>query len=222
MKKELFVFDWDGTVIDSAGKIIRCMQAAMAERGLPVSADEAVRDIIGLGLPEALRRLCPGLPEAEREALREAYARHFVDADQAPCSLFPGARETLETLRDEGVLLAVATGKSRRGLDRVLASSGLGHLFQATRCADETRSKPHPLMLHQLMRELAVSPGRTVMVGDTEYDMAMAREAGVVPVAVSYGAHSLQRLLQWQPALCIERMPQLCGWRPWPPLSQQH
>lgn len=211
----LFVFDWDGTLSDSAGRIVDCMQAAILERGLPALPAEAIRNIIGLGLPEALRELYPEVAEDELLELRQAYARHYVVADQEPCSLFPGALETLDAMAGRGWRLAVATGKSRRGLDRVLGNMGLAEVFDATRCADETRSKPHPQMLLELMQELGFSAERTVMIGDTEYDLAMARAAQVAPVAVSYGVHAEERLRRYDPVLCIDRLPALLEWPHW-------
>ncbi len=200
----LIIFDWDGTLIDSTGKIVRCMQAAAEEVGeVSRSADE-VRNIIGLGMVEALFELYPAASEATREALRLSYSRHFVAADQVPCAFFPGVMETLQHLRDEGHQLAVATGKSRRGLDRVLGNLQLNAFFHASRCADETRSKPDPLMLDELCAELSVPASRAVMVGDTEYDMEMAARAAMPRIAVSYGAHAPERLQRWQPAAVID------------------
>jgi len=210
--KKLFIFDWDGTLIDSADKIVVAMLAAIAELDLEPRSAEQARNIIGLGLPEAVLHLFPDLSEAGQQAMRAAYARHFVAADQVPCALFPGALESLDRLRRNGCLLAVATGKNRRGLTRVLGGLGLLDYFDATRCADETRSKPHPLMLHELLAELDVPLEAAVMVGDTEYDMAMARNAGMARVAVDYGAHALERLLPYEPALVLSRLHQLPEW----------
>lgn len=205
----LLIFDWDGTLIDSTGKIVRCMQAAIAEQNLPSLPDEAVRNIIGLGLPEALRTLFPAAQPGVLERLREDYARHFIAADQQPCAFFPGVKGTLDALRARGCALAVATGKSRRGLDRVLANLGMSRYFEATRCADETRSKPHPQMLHELLSELGAGPDQALMVGDTEYDLAMANAAGMASVAVRYGAHAPERLAGHRPLATLERFDQL-------------
>lgn len=208
----LFIFDWDGTLIDSADKIVGAMQAAIAELALaPRSADE-VRNIIGLGLPEAIQHLYGDLSEAGQQALRKGYAHYFVEADRNPCALFPEALATLAALREQGCLLAVATGKNRRGLTRVLGGLGLLEFFDASRCADETRSKPHPLMLHELLAELAIPAQHAVMVGDTEYDMAMAEAAGIERIAVNYGAHAVERLLPYKPALVVARLSQLLEW----------
>lgn len=209
MSYQLVIFDWDGTVMDSTGRIIACMHKAGADLCLPVLEDDAVRDIIGLGLPEALRTLYPGIDDGALERMRERYAVHFVAAEASPSRLYPGARETLAALRGAGLRLAVATGKSRKGLDRVWASSGLGGSFDASRCADETHSKPHPAMVTELLTELRVAPERALVVGDTSFDLQMARDAGVDRVAVSYGAHPVDRLMNFHPLAVIDALPQL-------------
>jgi phosphoglycolate phosphatase len=209
MSYQLVIFDWDGTVMDSTGRIIACMHKAGADLCLPVLEDDAVREIIGLGLPEALRTLDPGIGDRDLERMRERYAVHFVAAEASPSRLYPGARETLATLRAAGLRLAVATGKSRKGLDRVWASSGLGDSFDASRCADETHSKPHPAMVTELLTELGVAPERALVVGDTSFDLQMARDAGVDRVAVSYGAHPVDRLMNFHPLAVIDALPQL-------------
>ncbi|HAJ41982.1 MAG: HAD-IA family hydrolase [Alcanivorax sp.] len=209
MAYQLVIFDWDGTVMDSTGRIIACMHQAGADLCLPVLEDDAVREIIGLGLPEALRTLYPGIGDRDLERMRERYAVHFVAAEASPSRLYPGARETLAALRAAGLRLAVATGKSRKGLDRVWASSGLGDSFDASRCADETHSKPHPAMVTELLTELGVAPERALVVGDTSFDLQMARDAGVDRVAVSYGAHPVDRLMNFHPLAVIDALPQL-------------
>ena len=209
MSYQLVIFDWDGTVMDSTGRIIACMHQAGADLCLPVLEDDAVREIIGLGLPEALRTLYPGIGDRDLERMRERYAVHFVAAEASPSRLYPGARETLAALRGAGLRLAVATGKSRKGLDRVWASSGLGDSFDASRCADETHSKPHPAMVTELLTELGVAPERALVVGDTSFDLQMARDAGVDRVAVSYGAHPVDRLMNFHPLAVIDALPQL-------------
>jgi phosphoglycolate phosphatase len=209
----LFIFDWDGTLLDSADRIVAVMCDAIAERGHGPLTDASIRNIIGLGLPEALRTLFPALPDGELHELQAAYSRRFVEAEDVPCSFFPGVVETLDRLRTDGNRLAVATGKSRRGLARVLAGLDMSDYFDATRCADETRSKPHPLMLQELLAELAVPVERAVMVGDTEYDMAMAVAAGMPRAAVDYGAHAVERLLPYRPGLVLSRFPELLEWR---------
>jgi phosphoglycolate phosphatase len=208
----LFIFDWDGTLMDSTGRIIAAMQTAIAELGLASRRDEEVCEIIGLGLPEAIEFLFAELSLVERNVLQARYAYHYVSADQQPCEFFPGALTMLEQLKARGDLVAVATGKSRKGLQRVLDQLDMQDFFHASRCADETRSKPHPQMLHELLTELAASVGDAVMIGDTEYDMAMARNAGMARIAVNFGAHAGERLLAYQPALIVDNLAQLLSW----------
>lgn len=210
----LFIFDWDGTLMDSTRKIVGAMEAAVAELGWPVRSADEIRNIIGLGLPEAIEYLFPDAPAAERQHLQTRYAHHYVAADQQPCEFFPGALATLDQLKARGHRLAVATGKSRRGMQRVLGQLDLHDYFHASRCADETRSKPHPQMLHELLAELRSSSAEAVMIGDTEYDMAMARSAGMARIAVGFGAHAVERLLPYEPALVLDNLQQLLGWSP--------
>lgn len=205
----MIIFDWDGTLCDSAAHIVAAVQVASREMGLPVPSDEAAADIIGLGLAEAMARLFPEVPELRREALIKAYSKHYVANEVDTPDLFPGALETLHALRDRGMELGVATGKSRRGLDRILAKLDMAGFFHATRCADETRSKPHPQMIHEIIVERDLDPGVVVMVGDTEYDLEMATNAGVASVGVSYGVHSVERLAAHGPVAIIDSLPQL-------------
>lgn len=204
MTVKLLVFDWDGTLSDSLGRIVECLQYSASAVGLPVPSEDAGRDIIGLGLKEALARLFPGASGDQLDALKRQYSEHFVVLDREPAPFYHTVEETLETFLNAGYLLAVATGKSRKGLDRVLAGHGLGDYFHATRCADETRSKPHPQMLHELMDHFAVTPGEVWMVGDTEFDMEMALRAGVGRIGVSYGAHCASRLHPYGLHGCVD------------------
>lgn len=205
----LVVFDWDGTLIDSTAKIVRSMQTAAQLVGLPILKDDAVRNIIGLGLPEAVFSLYPEASLEKRNALRHAYSDVYLGKEQMPCALYDGVEQVLHDLRQAGFRLAVATGKSRRGLDRALQELDWLDYFDATRCADETASKPNPLMLEQLMTELAVPASDTIMVGDTEFDLAMASNAGVASVGVSYGAHAAERLFVHKPLAVIDHFLQL-------------
>jgi phosphoglycolate phosphatase len=209
---ELLVFDWDGTLMDSEARIVACMRAAITDLSLSPRDDASIRNIIGLGLTEAIKHLYPGTDLAFATAMIDRYRYHFLTADPTRSELFEGAAETLQTLADAGYLLAVATGKGRVGLDKVLDETGLGRLFHATRCADETFSKPHPLMLEQVMDELGVEPQATLMIGDTEYDMQMANNARTAALAVSYGVHERERLLQHQPLHCIDAITELTEW----------
>ncbi len=208
----LFIFDWDGTLSDSTAKIIACMQRAAVDSGLPPLDDDSIRDIIGLGLAEALERLYPGAGAQRHGLLKDHYARHFVAADQTPSAFYPGVMATLERLQRDGHYLAVATGKSRRGLDRVFANMQLEDFFHSSRCADETASKPHPQMLCELLQEFGLAPQEAVMVGDTEYDMEMAQRLEMPRMAVSYGAHAIDRLRPYRPLLCMDRFDEMLDW----------
>lgn len=208
---DLIVFDWDGTVMDSTAIIAGSIQAACRDLGLNVPSDEAARHVIGLGLVQALRHAVPDAPESMYEPLVERYRHHFLSQDLA-IPLFAGARETIAELRDAGYWLAVATGKSRAGLDRVMESSGMKDYFHATRTADQTFSKPHPAMLVELMDELAVSPDRTLMIGDTTHDVQLAQNAGVDVVAVAYGAHPPEQLLELRPLALVGDFDELRAW----------
>lgn len=205
----LLIFDWDGTLIDSAAKIVTCMQYAAEESGVDPLPDEPIRQIIGLSLPQAIAVLYPHESPALHEDIRQRYVSHYIGMDQTPTPLFAGVTETLHTLRDAGYTLAVATGKARRGLDRVLEQMGMQKFFHATRCADETRSKPHPQMLHELLDFFVCAPEQALMVGDSSYDMEMAQAAGVPRVAVSYGAHSVEQMLRYEPVACLDQFADL-------------
>ena len=208
----LLIFDWDGTLMDSEAKIVDCVRAAAEDLDLGVPADDRIRNIIGLGLTEAVTTLFPGSDDEQVQAVARRYRHHFLAVNETPSALFPGAVMVLEALADRDYLLAVATGKGRQGLDRALADTGLARLFHATRCADETLSKPHPEMLHQLMNELGAMPGETLMVGDTEYDMQMAVNAGTERLAVSYGVHAPERLQQHRPLGCLDSIGEMVTW----------
>lgn len=208
---DLLVFDWDGTLADSTGIITAAVQAACRDLKLPVPADRDARHIIGLGLRDALLTLLPELGEARYPEFVECYRRHFFGRE-AEIMLFPGALELARTLKGEGYLLAIATGKSRSGLDRALKASGLQPYFHASRCADECFSKPHPEMLFQLIGAFGAEPARTLMIGDTSHDLRMAANASVPMLAVGYGAHPRDTLLALNPRGCIDS---LAEFRPW-------
>ena len=189
----LLVFDWDGTLADSAGDIVSRMQEAIAALGLPPRSDQAIAELIGLGLDDALARLFPEIePERARRLIAD-YGRRYRELPAA--RLFAGAVETLTELHGAGYQLAVATGKSRRGLARALEQTGLHAYFCASRCADETAAKPDPCMLHELLLCTATEPEQALMIGDTEYDMAMARATGIPALGVGCGVHEPERLL---------------------------
>lgn len=188
--------------MDSAAAIALSLQSACRDLDLPVPGEEQARYVIGLGLDDAMAHILPGVDPSHYPRVRERYRVHFL-AHDAGTALFPGATETVTSLHQAGFLLGVATGKSRRGLDRALASTGLLPYFHATRCADEAASKPDPGMLLELMGELGVAPERTLMIGDTTHDMGMARAAGVARVAAAYGAHAQEALLAYEPLACV-------------------
>lgn len=212
MSYQLLIFDWDGTLIDSTGRIVSSFQSAAAELGMRVPPDEDVRNIIGLGLKEAIEEVMPELELAEVDALAQAYSRHYLEVDKTPTALFESVETGLNQLRQSGFRLAVATGKSRRGLDRVMSATGLGELFEITRCADEARSKPDPLMLHQILQSSGVSADTALMVGDTDYDVNMATNAGVTSVAVTYGAHDRARLDRAAPTHSVDSFVEFLDW----------
>ncbi|MBI2752083.1 MAG: HAD-IA family hydrolase [Betaproteobacteria bacterium] len=207
----LIVFDWDGTLLDSAATITDCIQAAAREMGLPVPDRETASHVIGLGLSDSLSRAVPTLPSEKYIDFVEHYRRHFL-AREDSMQLFPGVRELLSRLNERGHRLAVATGKSRLGLDRALDASGLGRQFAATRCGDETQPKPHPAMLLELMREVGVVPASSLMIGDTSHDLEMAKSAGVAAVGVTYGAHPAQALRALDPLDCVSSVGELTQW----------
>ncbi|MDP1673712.1 MAG: HAD-IA family hydrolase [Burkholderiales bacterium] len=210
-KFQLLVFDWDGTLMDSAAAIAESLQAACAELGVPVPDDTRARYGIGLGLTDALAHAVPDLEPAQYPRLLELYRRHFLRRNDGT-TLFGGAAEMIHELHDRGFLLAVATGKSRRGLDRALLETGLAGYFHATRCADEGFSKPHPGMLHAVMDSLAAIPEETVMIGDTTHDLEMADAAGVASVAVTYGAHERTALSACKPLAMLDEVRVLHDW----------
>lgn len=209
----LLIFDWDGTLCDSKQKITSAMQQAAEDLGWQPLEDSAIHNIIGLGLPEAIKTLYPDSTQLDHQLLRDAYARRFVEMDMAqPSQLFPGVEQGLQILLEAGHQLAIATGKSRKGLDRIFTDMELHDYFHATRCADETASKPDPLMLEELLKHFSAKPQDAVMVGDTEYDMEMAKRIDMPRVAVSYGAHHISRLQSYNPILSIDEFPEFIRW----------
>ncbi len=208
---ELLVFDWDGTLVDSAAHIVASLQAAFQDLHLPVPGPEAARHVIGLGLQDALAYLNPGLESSRYREVAERYSTHFL-AGHEDIELFPMVEEGIAALKRDGYLLAVATGKSRRGLDRALHSTALGPHFHASRCADEGLPKPHPDMLETLMRLLGVAREHTLMIGDTTHDLQMAANAGVPAVGLTYGAHPREELERLQPLACIGSFAELMQW----------
>jgi phosphoglycolate phosphatase len=210
-KFDLIVFDWDGTLMDSTAAIVKCIQASAKDLGLPIPDKKVASHVIGLGLQEAMQVALPGLDPKYYPKMVERYRHHYLAGDQE-LSLFDGARAMLHALSEEGYFLAVATGKSRVGLNRAMSSVQLLSLFDATRCADETFSKPHPAMLHELTRELGQDMSRTVMIGDTTHDLQMAINAGAAGIAVQYGAHPAHELHALNPIYSADSVAALHTW----------
>lgn len=208
---DLIVFDWDGTLLDSAAAIVQSIQFACRDLGVPEPSPDAARQVIGLGLEEALGRAVPTLEPRRYAELADRYRYHYLSRDHE-LALFEGSARLIEDLHTRGHMLAIATGKSRRGLDRALAHSGLEHWFHGTRCADECHPKPHPDMLLELMDEFGVEVGRTLMIGDTTHDLLMAGNAGVTAVAVTFGAHPEVALRGANPVHCCDSTAELAEW----------
>jgi phosphoglycolate phosphatase len=208
---DLIVFDWDGTLFDSTALITRSIQAACADVGTTVPCDRDASYVIGMGLMEALRHAAPNLPAERHAELGERYRYHYV-RQQHEITLFDGTLPLLDALKARNHWLAVATGKSRRGLDEALNTVALKGVFDATRTADETASKPHPQMLLELMREFGADPQRTLMIGDTTHDLQMAANAGTVSLAVSYGAHEPAAFAAFSPRTVAHSVAELSVW----------
>lgn len=209
---KLVVFDWDGTLMDSLSRIVQSMQQAAVDLALEPCVDHQVHDIIGLALDLAIARLYPGLSAAGIARMHERYAHHYVYGDLPPSPFYSGVPDLLQQLHQGNVLLSVATGKSRKGLDRILQAHQIEGLFHSSRCADETRSKPEPDMLLEILDYHNLQPHQAVMVGDTEFDLEMARRAGVDAVGVTWGAHAVDRLRRHDPRICVDTVEQLAGW----------
>jgi len=206
---KLLIFDWDGTLMDSQARIVNCLRAACVQQGQPPRSDEEYSNVIGLGLQEALQRLFPGADHRSIDDLAQAYRHEYLVSNDTPSALFPGVAELLQDLEQRGHWLAVATGKGRQGLDQSLAQTGLVNRFHSTRCASETRSKPHPQMLEEILQQLGMDADDALMIGDSEYDMEMATNAGMAALGVSYGVHTAERLLRHQPLSCLHHVDEL-------------
>jgi phosphoglycolate phosphatase len=208
---DLIAFDWDGTLFDSTRIIVRCIQRAVADVGGTVPGDREAAYVIGMGLTEALAHAAPDVPVEKYPELGARYRHHYL-AHQDDLCLFDGVLPLLQDLRARHHWLAVATGKSRRGLDDALRTVELHGVFDGSRTADETAGKPDPRMLHELMREFGTDPGRTLMVGDTTHDLQMALNAGCASVGVSYGAHEPHGFEALQPRAVVHSVRELHGW----------
>jgi phosphoglycolate phosphatase len=208
---DLIAFDWDGTLYDSTGLIVQCIQDACRDCGVAVPSREQAAYVIGLGLHDALRHAAPDLAPERVPELAGRYRHHYLGSAEK-LVLFDGTLPMLHALKARNHLLAVATGKNRKGLDDALAQSQLHGLFDATRTADETMSKPHPRMLQELMAELGTTPERTLMIGDTTHDLQLARNAGTPRVAVSFGAHDHESFAEHEPLFVAHSTAELHAW----------
>ncbi len=203
-KYKLLIFDWDGTIIDSQAHIIHCMSEGIKDAGFAAPDDNAIRHIIGLSLERAAEQLMPACTQAEIETICDNYRQHFFSTGTESSGFYDGAEAILQQCVDAGYYMAVATGKSRRGLDMVLEAFDLNRLFHITRCADETASKPHPMMLEEILTDLDLTPNDALMIGDTTYDMNMANNAKMDSMAVTYGVHERTDLETTNPTYFLE------------------
>lgn len=208
---DLIAFDWDGTLFDSTALIVKCIQSAVADVGGQKPTKEAAAYVIGMGLQQALAHAAPDVPKTRWGDMAERYRHHYFLA-QHEVTLFEGVLPMLTSLKARHHWLAVATGKSKRGLDEALKVVNLQSVFDATRTAEETAGKPHPMMLEQLMGEFGVEPERTLMIGDTTHDLQMAQLAGCASVGVSYGAHDPQGFDRWNPLFVAHTVTDLQAW----------
>ena len=209
MNVRVVIFDWDGTLVDSVEHIADSLHQAATDLGYPELEREAYRDIIGLGMVEALEKLYPGISRKEMNSIRDGYARYFFSKVTTPQNVFEGMADVVADLRGAGRSCSVATGKSRRGLDSALVSSGLGDHFEITRCADETRSKPDPAMLEEILRFYRIEPEEAVMIGDTRYDLEMAQRIGMPSIGVEWGVHKRDVLGDYSPRAIVDSVPDL-------------
>lgn len=210
---KVLIFDWDGTLVDSIMRIVEAMHVASDTCAVPRCTDDEVRAIIGLAMPQAYDVLYPQADDAGlKERFISVYSETYIQLEEQPSEFYPGVREALEQYRRAGYQLAVATGKSRRGLHRVLSGHNMLDYFDITRCADETCSKPDPLMLHEILAHCNATPRQAIMVGDSPFDLRMANNAKVPGVAVSYGAQPMHILQREDPVLAIDHFSELTLW----------
>ena len=209
MKHKFIIFDWDGTLMDSIGRIVSCMQLVANDLGLTVPTSNDVKGIIGISLKPGIQQLFPDASNDQLDALFSGYKEHYLRLDQTPSSMFDGVEKMLDDLKSSGHELAVATGKARRGLVRAWEHTGLSHYFVASRCADETQSKPNPDMLQQLLDERGFVAEEAVMIGDSIHDLKMAETIGMDRIGVSFGAASKHELEMHQPLVVTDNIPQL-------------
>jgi phosphoglycolate phosphatase len=209
---DLLVFDWDGTLMDSLATIVACLNRSARELGLEPFDEERVRQTVGLGLPDTMVALGLGKDRADWGPIVERYRDHWIATYSHQPLLFEGAAQVLERLHGSGYLMAVATGKGRRGLDADFSKTGVGRFFHASRTADETRAKPHPQMLLELLDEFGVARSRALMIGDTTYDLELAKNAGIPALAVESGSHHRSQLERCAPLACLPSVHHLDDW----------
>ncbi len=213
MKYKLLVFDWDGTIMDSQQEIITCFQQAATDANVTPPTSEAIRNVIGLGMREAILAVFPQIKTDEQiSRFTEQYRKHYFSTNKVPSDLYHGVFDMLQSLYEKQFFMSVATGKGRNGLNSALKRTGLNQVFHYTRCVDEAPSKPHPQMLEDCIEHWGVEPCETLMIGDTEYDLQMASNAGVDSIGVKCGAHSHERLLKHKPKNCLENTSELEAW----------
>lgn len=207
MKYKVIIFDWDGTLMDSIDKIVACVKAGARDCQLPIPETDAIRHIVGLSLDIAMAKLFPGATSAQQQSMVQAYRHQYLTVNKEETQFYPGVKSWLKDLKEQGYLLAVATGKGRNGLDRLLDKCAVRDLFDATYCADQTASKPDPLMLNRILEDLNLDASQALMVGDTSYDLEMANNANMDCLGVSYGVHSDDILKQFNPIAIVDSLP---------------
>ncbi len=206
---DLIIFDWDGTLVNSIDWIANCLQQAAGQCGVAIPEAQAAKDVIGLSLNKAMQALFPETDPQTQTQLVASYSQHYRSKPISPEDLFPGVYDMLAHLKETGYQLAVATGKSRAGLQQALNATGTEELFCITRCSDETASKPDPKMLHEIIQHTHAAKERTLMIGDSIHDLQMALNAPISSIAVSCGAHSAELLQQYHPLLCLQQPTEL-------------
>jgi len=209
----LLVFDWDGTLVDSIERIVTSLQFASSQAADIDISESQAKDVIGLGLLEAIAKLHPELETQEQQkelnSIADAYRQHYLFDNKVPAPLFSGVNELLDELRAKGHTLAISTGKSRAGLEQSIDEHQVAHYFSATRCAGENKSKPHPEMLHEILDELNFSASQTLMIGDSEHDLKMANNANVQCIGVTHGVHDANTLNKYNPLICLDDITEL-------------
>jgi phosphoglycolate phosphatase len=207
MKYPVIIFDWDGTLMDSLDKIVACVKQAAVVTGLEIPSTKDIRNIIGLSLDKAMAQLYPTQPLQQQIEMKNAYRQQYLMHNNQETPFYPGVKEWLTSLKERGYTLAIATGKGRNGLDRILSQHNVHDLFTVTYCANETRSKPDPLMLNKILEDLGVQSHQALMIGDSSYDLEMANNANIACVGVDYGVHCHSVLSKFNPLAILSDLP---------------